>query len=671
MIKKLCFLWLLLMGASLSYSQDIEWASKVIDVSSELSPKEFGSQQILGKPNVYPWGQDNPNAWTPKRPNKKEYIKVGFAKPMKVRQIAVAESYNPSALQQIYFYDKNGGEHLIIEREPTVINRPGRFIRLFTDLTDYEVYAVKLVFDGSLIPGYFSIDAVGISDSQDPINFKMQLAENVDTSIKPERLSENVNSPYEELKPLLSPDGKILFFGRKFHPGNTGGMSDYEDIWMSKWDSLANDWGKAENMGQPLNGTGPNWISSITPDGNSMVLLLGNEYDKEHQKLYSGVSVSMKRGDGWSYPTPLKIDDFYNSNEKANFYLANNRRVLLMSVEREDTHGGRDLYVSFLKRDSTWTAPKNLGNVLNTAGDEVSPFLATDDKTLFFSSDGFVGYGKSDIYMTKRLDDTWLHWSEPENLGPSVNGAGNDLFFNMPTTGNYAYYTKEDSVGNTDIYHIALPLFYETNPVVTVKGKIIDQKTGQPLLAKITYEDLETGKVVGQTESDPTTGEYQIVLPAGKKYGYVAEVEGYLPSSDNLDLTDVKSSVTKSHEFIMAPVEKQVTVVLNNIFFDFDRYALKPESKNELNRIKGVLQKYPDMRIKIIGHTDSIGTEEYNLMLSKKRAQAVVNYLAKDGISKDRMEWEGKGETTPAYPNDSREHRSKNRRVEFNVLKKD
>jgi outer membrane protein OmpA-like peptidoglycan-associated protein len=647
-------------------AQDANWADRVIEYSSELEETQYSVKQLLGKPNVYPWGEGSPSAWTPSRPGRDEFVKVGFDNPKPIRQIAIAESYNPSALTKIFFYDEAGNEYLMIEREPVIVNQPGRFLRLFTELTDFNVAAVKLEFDGNAVPGYYSIDAIGITDSETPIDLQLELVPNVKEELISEKLDERVNSPYEELKPILSPDGKQLFFGRKFHPDNIGGIEDYEDIWVSDLDTVTNEWQEAQNLGEPLNSDGPNWVSSITPDGNTMVLLIGNEYNEKKEKLFSGVSVSSKAGDSWSKPESLEIDDFYNMAEKANFYLANSRKTLIMSIKRDDSFGDRDLYVSFEKRDGTWTAPMNLGENVNTATDDTSPFLAADDKTLFFSSSGYIGFGKSDIYMTRRLDDTWQNWSEPYNMGPQVNSNGDDLFFSMPAEGNYAYYTKEDSVGDMNIFRLPMPLFNELDPVITISGRVVDMETQEPLDAIVSYE-TQDGVEVGKVETDPTTGEYEITLPAGQEYQYIAKVKGYLPISENVDLTNQKESKSFNNDMIMAPVKEKAEIVLNNVFFAFDSHELLASSKSELNRMVEVMNENGQIEVVIIGHTDSTGPEEYNQMLSEKRAQSVVNYLTQNGIDKGRLEYLGKGESEPAYPNDTRENRAKNRRVNFKV----
>ncbi len=500
----------------LSQAQVVQWASKVIEFSSELTPVQYSAQQALGKPNVLPAGGQSPNAWSPEKPKRKEFIKLGFANAMSIRQIAIAESYNPSAIFRVLAYDSQGKEHVVNTLNPMVVPLKGRMLNLFMEMTPYKVVSIKIEFDGAAVPDYFGIDAVAISDSNYPIIADIPTMQMLASGIVIEALDKNVNSQYSELNPLLSPDGKTLYFSRKNHPENIGGTADKEDIWYSELDS-AGHWQLAKNMGRKFNNEGPNFmntIQAVTPDGKSAIVLLGNRY-LNNGKMQAGVSISSNVGGEWTRPVALNIKDDYNYNEKANFFLTNNRKTLILSVERDDTHGDRDLYVSFMVgRDSTWTAPLNLGEVVNTAGEESAPFLASDDKTLYFSSKGFSGYGGSDIYVTRRLDDTWTNWSEPENLGPEINSPLEDLFFNIPASSEYAYYSRGVSDTNTDIFRIKLPIVKTPEPWVTVKGKIVD-KDGKPLGAKIVYERLPDGKELGIAQSNPETGEYEIRLPAG------------------------------------------------------------------------------------------------------------------------------------------------------------
>jgi OOP family OmpA-OmpF porin len=656
-------------------SQQLQWASKVIEYSSQLTAVQYSANQILGKPNVMPAGGQNPNAWTPDKPKRKEWIKVGFDHPIEIQQVAIAESYNPSGLYRILLYDEAGKEYPIRTFSPVAVPLQGRMLNVMFEKTAYKVAAVKLEFDGAALPEYFSIDAVAITDVHFPVIAAIDRPELLASGIIVEKLDPNVNSDQSELNPMLSPDGTVLYFSRQNHPGNAGGVKDEEDIWYSE---LGPDgkWSLAKNMGPEFNNEHPNFINSVTtatPDGKSVLLVLGNTY-KKNDKMVGGVSVSDNINGKWSKPRALVIEEYYNFSDNAHYFLSDSRKELLMSVEREDSRGGRDLYVSFMKKDSTWTKPLDLGSVVNTAGEETAPFLASDDETMYFSSNGFSGYGGNDIYMSKRLDDTWTNWSEPRNMGPEINSKGEDLFFNIPAASEYAYYSRGPAADKLDVFRAKLPLFKTPEVLVTVRGKLVDAKTGKPISAKIIYELLPEGKELGTALSDPVTGEYEIRLPAGKLYGVRAEAEGHMSQNQNLDLRNMKEGVVSNQNMNLAPievvpVEPAATITLNNVFFDFDKSALKPESYPELDRVVDLMNKQPDMKVEIAGHADAIGKEDYNMGLSKVRASTVVKYLLEKGISGDRVTMSYFGETRPLVDNKTESNRKKNRRVEFIILK--
>src|SRR5690349_17805897 len=386
-------LFLVALYSSSNAQEVLQWASKVLAVSSELTPVQYSAQQALGKPNVLPAGGQSPNAWVPDRPKRKEFIKLGFDNPMSIRQIAIAESHNPSALFRVLLYDEAGKEYVANTFNPRAVPIKGRMLNLFIEQTPYKVAAVKLEFDGAALPDYFGIDAVAITGSAYPVIADIPKMQLLASGIIIEALDKNVNSDYSELNPLLSPDGKTLYFSRKNHPGNIGGVNDKEDIWYSELDSTGH-WEIAKNMGPSFNNPAPNFINaiqSVTPDGRTAVMLLGNKY-QPNGKMLAGVSISSNVGGTWSKPVGLNIKNDYNFAEKANYFLTNNRKTLILSVEREDSRGDRDLYVSFMENDSSWSEPLNLGSVVNSADEESAPFLAADDKTLYYSSKGFSGY---------------------------------------------------------------------------------------------------------------------------------------------------------------------------------------------------------------------------------------------------------------------------------------
>ena len=667
---------ILLMSFGL-YAQTVQWATQVLDASSELTPEQYSAHQALGKPNVLPQGGQSPGAWSPDRPNRKEFIKVGFANPINIRQVAIAESHNPSALYRVLIYDENGGEHVVNTLNPRSVPLiKGRMLNFFMETTSFKVSAVKLEFDGAAVPDFFGIDAIGISDVNYPIIADIPQPALLASGIIVEALDANVNSDANELNPILSPDGKTMYFSRQNHPENIGGVNDEEDIWYSELDSTGH-WSLAKNMGPQFNNEYPNFINSInsvSPDGKSAVMVLGNKY-LDNGKVQAGVSISSNENGVWSNPVPLKITNDYNYNEKANYFLTNDRRTILMSVERADSYGDRDIYVSFMGTDSVWSEPLNIGSIVNSASEESGPFLAVDGKTLYYSSKGFSGYGGSDIYVTTRLDDTWTNWSEPQNLGPEINSPLEDLFFNIPANSDYAYYSRSVSDNNADIYRVNLPIMKEPEIWVTVKGKLVDAKTGEPISAKVIFEKLPEGQELGVVQPNPETGEFQMKLLAGNLYGVRGEAEGHLSESQNIDLRNVKSEMVlggkdlQLEPIAIAAIEENAKIVLNNVFFDFDKSVLKPESFPELDRLVKLMGERETMTVEIAGHTDAVGTEEYNMGLSRRRSNAVQQYLTGKGVKSARIKVSYFGESQPAATNDTDEGREKNRRVEFKIIK--
>jgi outer membrane protein OmpA-like peptidoglycan-associated protein len=432
-------------------------------------------------------------------------------------------------------------------------------------------------------------------------------------------------------------------------------------------------------------------------------MVLGNQYLKDGKKMLAGMSISNNVNGEWTAPRAVKIENDYNFNEKSHYFLANTRMALLMSVEREDSYGDRDIYVSFPKNDSVWSEPVNLGRTINTATEDASPFLAADNKTLYFSSKGFSGYGGTDIYRSVRLDDTWTNWSEPENLGSEVNSKFDDLFFNIPASSEFAYFSKGVAENNVDIFRLKIPVFMLPDPVVLVKGKLIDAKTGKPIGAKVIYESLPDGKQVGTVQSDPVTGEYEIQLPVGSMYGVRAEAKDHLSTNQNLDLrriaygpisrdvkltptdavvvdgkpVDGKPVVGKPLEgkpgdiapIEVTPIAENTKILLNNIFFAFATSTLSQKSFPELNRIVGLMSERPTLQVEIAGHTDNLGPDSYNLKLSERRAKAVTNYLVKKGVSHERISTTFFGESKPVDTTNTKAGNAKNRRVEFKIVK--
>jgi outer membrane protein OmpA-like peptidoglycan-associated protein len=509
---------------------------------------------------------------------------------------------------------------------------------------------------------------------------KNLLAQEVYLEVR-ENLGPNINTQYDEVLPVITSDGKTLYFVRKDCPNNIGGPKD--DIWYS---TLQQDgaWGEAKNIGVPLNDEGYNYVCSIMPDNNS--LLLGNQYFRDARQR-QGVSIAVRTRTGWSYPRNLRIVRFSNSAKNCEYSMSPDGKVIVMSIERVDSRGERDLYVSFVKQikipipvyvmggvfyssvvsSDYWTEPQNMGNI-NSASADVTPFIAADGVSLYFSSARPGGFGSNDVYVARRLDDSWKSWSEPKNLGYPTNTSGWDAYYTVPASGEYAYFVSDaDGYGKSDIFRIRLPKEAKPLPVMLVKGIVKDDK-GNVVAAKIEYERLDDSTFLGTANAHPHTGEYRIALKAGGLYGFRASAEGYYPVSQHIDLRNLKEYQEIKKDLILVPIITGQKVRLNNIFFDFNKDALLPESRTELDRLVEFLTEQPTTRIQINGYTDSLGSDLYNLKLSQRRAQEVVNFLVARGIERDRLQAVGHGKADPLAPNDTDEGREQNRRVEFQIF---
>jgi OOP family OmpA-OmpF porin len=480
-----------------------------------------------------------------------------------------------------------------------------------------------------------------------------------------ENLGTCVNSEYADINPQISPDGRTLFFDRKDAPGNAGGAEDSDDIWYS---TLQPDggWGPARNLGAPLNNRGPNFVAAALPDGNT--LLVGGTY-RADGSTGAGVSLATRTRDGWGTPVEMRIPGLQNRSNFVNYYLSQDGQALLMSIKKDGGRGDRDLWVSRRQGDGPWSEPVNLGPTINTDTTEASPFLASDGVTLYFSSAGHGGEGERDLFITRRLDESWTNWSRPQNLGANINTSGNDAGFVISASGDYAYFTSNaDSYGRTDIYRTRLPENLRPRPVVLVRGRVLDARTRQPLEASVVYEGLGNAQR-GIARSNAATGEYQIVLPAGARFGFRGEAPRYYPENVNVDLSGVTAYAERTQDLLLVPLEVGSTVRLNNIFFDVNRATLRPESALELDRLADYLRANPTVEVEIGGHTDNTGTDEANRTLSQARARAVAEYLAGKGIAARRVQSRGYGESAPTASNDTDEGRQQNRRVEFKVIR--
>jgi outer membrane protein OmpA-like peptidoglycan-associated protein len=650
----------------------LQWASSVVAFSSEHgSPSSFQYKavQALGKPNKLPSVGSSPCAWSPATEDTRadEWIKVSYAVPMQLRQVAIAENDNAGAISHVYLYDEKDNEYLIYKHLDTRPAEPkGRVLSIFTDLTTYKVSAVKIILNICDVKGWNQIDAIGISTSIIPIEAQINLAY-TDYQKNIESLGAAVNSEYDEVMPVIAPDSRLLFIDRKNHKDNIGGNTN-DDIWYSTLQSDG-QWAVAKHLPPPLNNDSHNYVCTVTPDGNT--LLLANKYVKDGKSV-GGISISNRINslEEWTFPEEVKIEDYYNLNKYAEFFLANNKKSLLLAIQRKDSYGERDLYVSFIKADGTWSAPKNLGAIINTAGIELTPFLAADDKTLYFSSNGFSGYGETDIFVSHRLDDSWTSWSEPINAGSLLNSKDWDASCTIDAKGEYVYFTSYSNANkaSADIFRAKLPQEIRPTPVVLISGRVLNSKTQQPVSAEIIYEILAKGTEAGFAKANPTTGEYKIILPAKDVYGFWAKAKGYFPVSQNIDLTQVTDYQELIRDLFLTPIEAGQSINLNNIFFEQGSEVLLRQSYSELERVIKILKDNPLMHVQLEGHTDIEGNYTLNMKLSYARVNFIKQFFIEKGIAAERIGMRAFGDVAPITRQRDEESKKMNRRVELRII---
>ncbi|MEO5601139.1 MAG: OmpA family protein [Cyclobacteriaceae bacterium] len=479
-----------------------------------------------------------------------------------------------------------------------------------------------------------------------------------------ENLGKNVNSRFDEVSPKISSDGKIIYFGRKHSPENTGGLQDKEDIWESRTPD-GKIWSKGKNLGAPVNTPTTNNLISVSTDNNSFLFHIDDGFAFMHRTA-TGWSALEDQGIKFNNESDF-LEGSLSPDGKAILFVAKLKaNAYYRSDEKE-----RDIYVCQKKTDGTWSSPIHTGKTLNSAGDEYSPFLSADNKTLYFASNGRPGYGDVDIFMSRRLTEGWTHWSEPVNLGLGINTVGFDAYYTQPASGDFGYMVSNiKSEGLTDIIRFKLPEMVKPDPVILVQGKVLNAKTQKPLQAVIRFDDLNSRQEVGEARSDPRTGDFKIALPTGKNYGYHAEASGYLSVNENLELVNLLEYGELRKNLFLVPIEIGESIQLKNVFFIQSKARLMPESYPELDRLVRIMKDNGTIEIELNGHTEGRGDPKANVALSFERVGAVKQYLVSKGVSEKRIVGKGFGGAKPMVSNDTEENRRLNRRVEFKITKK-
>lgn len=504
-----------------------------------------------------------------------------------------------------------------------------------------------------------------------------------------------INSSYSDYSPVITADESIMMFTSRRPGGVSAGLSEednlpYEDIWMST--KNGKKWTNARNIGAPVNLELHNAAICLSPDGQKLIT-----YDGAKQG--GDLFISELMGLSWTKPESLGKAVNTDGHEASASFSYDSKDLYFVSSDRKDGMGGHDIYVSHISDKGKFEKAVNIGPPINTSYDEDGVYMMPDGKTMYYSSKGPGSIGGYDIFKTTLENGKW---TQPVNMGIPINTPDDDVFFVLAANGRHAFYASASmkGYGGQDIYRLTILgpekqpltntedqlLAMAANPIsnlkteaaveskgpkmALLKGVITDAKTKEVLEASIDLIDNDKNLLLATFKSNSTTGRYLVTLPAGKNYGIAVRRDGYLFHSENFIIDINADYIEYNKDVALKKVEVGSVIVLRNIFFDFDKATIRPESANELDRLIKLLTENPTIKIELGSHTDSKGSDEYNMKLSDNRSKSVVEYLISKGIPSDRLTAKGYGETKPIDTNDTDEGRQNNRRTEFKILSK-
>ncbi len=509
-------------------------------------------------------------------------------------------------------------------------------------------------------------------------NYAKKLSRKKDSEqVKIANMGDQINTEFSEHSPVISANDSILLFTAR-RPESLGAETEHffydEDIYISR--RKDGEWTKAENIDRPVNSKGHDATISLTADGQKLYLY-------RHKKA-GGLYVTDfdTLGNKWREPRAIK-KPLNSKYYEASICQSADSSVLFFTSDRPGGYGGRDIYM-VRRAGKDWTDPVNVGPTINTEFDEDAPYFHPDGKTLYYSSDGPNSMGGFDIFVTEIDSSRESGWLEPLNMGPPVNTPDDDIYFVLSADGKNGYYAsgKEGGYGEKDIYHIQFPYYPYPRRyyIVELAGMVQDQQTLDTLNAMVVLVDNETNEVLDSIYTGVDSASFYFILEPERSYSLKVRADGYNPSQANVNTPrlDEKDIYLKKNLFVDKPVvvetppAEPVFPEIMHIYYDFDKDDLRQGSPEELDMVAQVLEQNPDVSVQILSHTDWFGTYNYNVDLSKRRAESAEKYLlSAHGISPNRIETDHFSENTPMTTNENDEGRQYNRRTEFRFVKGD
>jgi outer membrane protein OmpA-like peptidoglycan-associated protein len=486
----------------------------------------------------------------------------------------------------------------------------------------------------------------------------------------PVNMGPKINSRFSEYYPCITADESILLYTRQVSSTKTIDGTNEEFFTSIK---ELNEWASSRNLGLPINTLNNEGAPTLSVDGLLLIFtacpLYGDYGPGRSGEGSCDLFFSQRIGERWSQPRNLGKPVNTNKWESQPSFASDGRTLYFVrGITTQYGIKDQDIYQTYLS-DSGWTKPVRLPSPINTPGREESVFIHPDGKTMYFASDGHPGFGGLDIFVSRKDDEG--QWSTPKNLGYPINSENDENSLMVNAKGDIGYFASDRSggYGGLDLYYFEMPEGKKPEKVIFLKGRVFDASTKRTLLAKFELIDLKTGETIIESYSNGGNGEYLVCLPPGRDYALNASKDGYLFYSDNFTLTNEENTnkpVVK--DVPLVPIATGAKVVLNNIFFETNKYDLKPESRVELKKLIGFLNTNKGVKIELGGHTDNTGGKELNISLSKNRAKAVYDYLIENGINAERLSYKGYADEEPVASNESAGGRAKNRRTEFKIV---
>ncbi len=484
------------------------------------------------------------------------------------------------------------------------------------------------------------------------------------------KLVKGISSQLDDYLVSLSPDNEIAYYTRKTKDYQISGYKSepaFQEKFYYSYRIADNVFDNGKEMPYPFNRNENEGGATITGNNKELIYTVCKMVTSPRQYYNCDLYSSKNIKGYWTDIVPLERVNRPDTWESMPSVTADGRELYFVS-NRPGGVGGYDIYKSFKDENGEWSEPINVGEPINTPGDEKSPFIHTDTRTLYFSSNGRPGVGGYDIYYVKLNDNN--EKPEVKNIGYPINTENDEIGFIVSIDGKYGYFSsnnmKNESMGGMDFYYFSLYNEAKPEEVLLVKGNIKSEDTTKPIKATVQIKSMESKHITFIPVDED--GDYVASLLKNEDYLLTIKGEDIVYQSTYVAAKDSITAPVIKLEMEVQPIEVGKHYRLHNIYFAFNSADILANSQKVLDEFIVFLNDHPTLQISIEGHTDNVGSDEFNLILSENRAKAVYNYLVNNGIDANRLQYKGFGESNPIATNETEEGRAMNRRTEFVIL---